>query len=405
MPEGPRTAPLDEQEREQQQLLRPPDLNQDSNRSATRLELFFDLVFVLFIAGCADVLAADETWRGGLRFAALLAVGWWAWASTALYANRFDTDDVVFRLLTLTGMGGVVVMAATVGEVGAPTGRWFALGYALLRLVLVAGYLRAWRHVPRARPSITPYLVGHALGAAVWLASVALPPPARFVAWGVGIGVDLVGPAVAARREGGVPLHAEHLPDRFALLVILVLGESVAAVVTGVSGSGWTLQAVLAAALAFVVAVSLWWSYFDFAGGIAKRRLVEEAGEDTRYGVHDVYVYAHLPIALGLAAVAVGLEHAVLHGGEDHVAAATRVVLGGGLALYLASAGALEALMSRRVRPTLLWPGAGVPLVLVVTAVDLRPPLLLALVGAILLAGLGTGVLEHRAGLVRTSRV
>src|SRR3954449_5259026 len=90
---------LDEQEAEQTELVRPPDLNQDSNRSATRLELFFDLAFVLFVARCADVLAKDETWHGAMVFTAVLAVGWWAWASTTLYANRFDTDDAVFRLL------------------------------------------------------------------------------------------------------------------------------------------------------------------------------------------------------------------------------------------------------------------------------------------------------------------
>ncbi|WP_319458623.1 hypothetical protein [Micromonospora sp. RTP1Z1] len=44
------------------------------------------------MARCADLLATDETWTGGLQFAAVLSVGWWAWASTTLYANRFDTD-------------------------------------------------------------------------------------------------------------------------------------------------------------------------------------------------------------------------------------------------------------------------------------------------------------------------
>ncbi len=93
---------LNAQEREQQQLIRPPDLNQDDNRSATRLELFFDLALVLFVAQCADLLAAPS-WSSAAAFTALLTLGWWSWASTALYANRFDTDDVVFRVLTLLG--------------------------------------------------------------------------------------------------------------------------------------------------------------------------------------------------------------------------------------------------------------------------------------------------------------
>lgn len=71
---------LDEEEAEQVEAVRPPDLNQESDRSATRLELFFDLAFVLFVARCADVLAKDETWHGALVFCAVLTIGWWAWA-------------------------------------------------------------------------------------------------------------------------------------------------------------------------------------------------------------------------------------------------------------------------------------------------------------------------------------
>jgi hypothetical protein len=94
---------------------------------------------VLFVARCADVLHKNETAVGGVKFAAILAVGWWAWASTTLYANRFDTDDAVFRLLSLTGMAGVIAMAAAAGKIMTGSGHWFALGYVLLRVVLDSG--------------------------------------------------------------------------------------------------------------------------------------------------------------------------------------------------------------------------------------------------------------------------
>ena len=171
-------ARLDREDEEERELIRPPDVNRDSNRSATRLELFFDLAFVLFVARCADVLAMNETVAGGLQFAAILAVGWWAWASSTLYANRFDTDDAIFRLLTLTGMAGVICMAAAADKVMSVSGHWFALGYVLLRVVLVIGYLRVWRQLPHTRAGIRPYLFGHAAGAACWLISLTVPPPA-----------------------------------------------------------------------------------------------------------------------------------------------------------------------------------------------------------------------------------
>jgi low temperature requirement protein LtrA len=397
-------ADLDQQDQEERELVRPPDVNQDSNRSATRLELFFDLAFVLFVARCADVLAKDETWSGGLKFAAVLAVGWWAWASTTLYANRFDTDDTVFRLLTFAGMAGAIGMAASVDKIDGPTGTWFALAYVLLRLVLVAGYLRAWWHVPDARRTIRPYLLGHAAGAAFWLASLAVPAPARYVLWGLGVAVDLLGPTMAARLKDGVPLHMEHLPERFGLFVILVLGESVAAAVTGIHDGEWKAGVVLTAVPAFVATAALWWSYFDLSGGAAKRRLLEEGHDRTRQGVHDFYVYAHLPVAISLAAVAVGLEHAIVHGADDHLTAGTRGVLACGIAGYLASATLIQAVLSRRTRPALVWPGLGIPLTFVVAWLDLRPPVLLTLLAVILVAGVATGIAQHRAGEIRTAQ-
>jgi low temperature requirement protein LtrA len=403
--DGDELRRLNEQEAEQVEPLRPPDLNQESNRSATRLELFFDLAFVLFVARCADILAKDETWRGGLIFAALLTVGWWAWASTTLYANRFDTDDAVFRVLTLLGMAGVVGMAASVDKIDGATGQWFALAYVLVRVALIAGYLRAWWHIPDARRTIRPYLIGHVAGALVWLASVAVAAPGRYVLWGIGVLIDLLGPTMAARLRDAVPLHMEHLPERFGLFVILVLGESVAATVAGVHDGGWKPSVVIAAALAFVIAAGLWWIYFDLSGGAAKRRLLEEGGGGTRQGVHDFYVYAHLPVAVSLAAVAVGLEHAVLHGADDHLSGGTRGVLAAGLGGYLLSNALMQGTLARRVGPALLWPGAGAPLVVLIAILDLPPVPTVGLMAAVVLAGVVTGFLQHRAGQVRTAKV
>jgi hypothetical protein len=71
---------------------------------------------------------------------------------------------------------------------------------------------------------------------------------------------------MATMRSAGLPLHFEYLPERFGLFVILVLGESVAAIAVGVNETHWEPVTVTVAALGFVVAVSLWWTYFDLAG-------------------------------------------------------------------------------------------------------------------------------------------
>lgn len=396
---------LDREDERDKDLVRPPDVNREPNRSATTLELFFDLAFLFFVARAADLLAADETWTGGLRFASVLAIGWWAWASTTLYANRFDTDDAVFRLITLVGMGGVLTMAASVDRIAGRESLWFTLGYVVVRLVLVAGYLRARHHIEDARATVRPYLIGHAAGAAIWLAALAVPTPWRYGVWALGVLVDFIGPTVTTRLRDTLPLHLDHLPERFGLFVILVLGESVGAAVTGLHDGGWTTGVVLAALFAFVLAAALWWSYFDLSGGAAKRRLLEEGDGETSHGVHDLYVYAHLPIAISLAAVAVGLEHVIVHGADDHLPAATRVILGAGLAGYLLSAVVVQGVLSRRFRAALIWPGIGVPLALALAFVDLPPVAVVAAAATILVAGVATGLWQHKIGEIRTANV
>src|ERR671929_1037078 len=129
---------------------RTPDLQTDQERTASRLELFFDLAFVLVITQLAGGLRADVTVHGALVFAGLFTVVWWSWVSSTLYANRFDHDDVVYRLLKLGGMAAVVGMAATATEA---TGTYYGVFVGcqlVLRATLLLQYLRAYRHVAGA---------------------------------------------------------------------------------------------------------------------------------------------------------------------------------------------------------------------------------------------------------------
>ena len=56
------------------------------------------------------------------------------------------------------------------------------------------------------------------------------------------------------------------------------------------------------------------------------------------------------------------------------------------------------------VGPALLWPGLGVPLVLAVALLDLQPAVVIGLTTLILVAGVATGIAQHRAGQIRTAQ-
>ena len=118
----------------------------------------------------------------------------------------------------------------------------------------------------QGRTLIAVYAVAEGLAGALWLAGAAAPAPARYACWAVAVAAEAAAPIMATTRSAGLPLHFEHLPERFGLLVILVLGESIAAIAVGVHETHWEPVTVTVAALGFVVAVSLWWTYFDLAG-------------------------------------------------------------------------------------------------------------------------------------------
>src|SRR5229473_1833934 len=132
--------------------LRPPrlrtDLREEGERHATWYELFFDLVFVAAVAQLATALSREPTAAGFLRFAGLFVPIAWAWAGFAFYANRFETDDVAYRLVKAIAMLAIAALAISVHSVmrGGQGTVAFAVSYAVTRTCLLALYARAWRH-------------------------------------------------------------------------------------------------------------------------------------------------------------------------------------------------------------------------------------------------------------------
>ena len=137
-------------------FLEPPRLRtlaggEQDDRRATWLELFFDLVFVAAVGQLASALSSQPTAVRFFEFLGLFVPVWWAWSGYTFYANRFDTDDLPYRLLTLLGMFGVAVLATTVPGVFKGVTIGFPLAYVGVRSVLLVLYERARRHVPEAR--------------------------------------------------------------------------------------------------------------------------------------------------------------------------------------------------------------------------------------------------------------
>lgn len=293
--------------RHRSQFLVPPRLrnsDETDNRRASWLELFYDLVFVAAIGQLAARISLDYSFGGVVKSTLLFVTVWWAWIGHTFYLTRFDSDDLAHRLATMLQMALIVAMAAHVPHGMEEHSAGFALSYAGVRLVLVWQYWRAGVYVPDARELTKRYGIGFSIAALLWMLSILLPAPWRFGMWGVAIAIDLLTPLTAGTLHARIPPHLSHLPERFGLFIIIVLGEAIVSVVNG-SEKHINWQAGINATLALVIAFTLWWLYFDTVHA-AEKREVSTKPDVRRY---QFWLYAHLPLTMGITIAAIGAKH------------------------------------------------------------------------------------------------
>ena len=303
---------------------------QSANRRVTWLELFFDLVFAAAVSQVASPLRTDYSLEGLLRFSILFVLIWWAWTGHAVFSTRFDTDDGLQRILTLVQMFGVAVMAANARDaLDSRSSAGFAAAYAALRCILVFQYARA-RAVPEAKDLSTWYLAGHGMAAAVWLASAPLPAPLRYGLWGCAFAIDLGTPWSGVRHSVAVPPDAAHLPERFGLFTLILLGESVVAVMQGIEHQEtWSVPAAATAFLGMAIAFLAWWWYFDVAKATAEQPV---RSRQDAIRLH-IWSYTHLPFYLGIVVAFVGIKIVVSAVPEPSLSGGQLGILGAALAL------------------------------------------------------------------------
>jgi low temperature requirement protein LtrA len=319
--------------------LEPPRLRTTADprqeRHATWFELFFDLVFAAAVSRLGAAVARDPSGPVFARFVGLLVVIIWAWVLYALYANRFDTDDLIFRLAKSVAMLAVAAIAVDVPRVMAGHGgaAGFAEGYVVVRTLLVALYGRAWRHVRGdGRRLCGVYIIGYGFTTALWLASIFTPSPIRQILWAVAMVIDLAIPVRAWRILTGASVVISHLVERFGTFFIIVLGESVSAAVAGVAGFEFTIQAWIVGGLCFIVALSLWWIYFDLA----------DTSVVGRGALGLVFVYSHFSLLAGVAAFGEGTKLAIMDATRPSVSAGARWAMAGGIAAFALSLAAIH---------------------------------------------------------------
>jgi len=319
---------------------RPPRLRTAGDavaeRHATNLELFFDLVFMVAVAELAEMLVDDPSPAGFLRYALLFAPVCWAWVGYTFLADRFDNDDVTHRVVMIAAMLAVGALALALPHAfggGAGPIR-FAAGYVVVRALLILLYARAHHYVEMARPLTARYLTGFVSGAAIWLISIFAPAgPARYGLWCLGLAVEMSTPLLSSKAIARVPFHVSHIPERFGLFVLIVLGETVALDAIGMTESDAAPMAMAAAGTGFLITAALWWLYFDCVDPSPLRRWLWTGA---------AYVYGHLVIFAGVTLTGVGTLLSALSVSRPDLTATARWALCGGTGCFLLAIGLIH---------------------------------------------------------------
>jgi low temperature requirement protein LtrA len=307
-----------------------PHGEQPRERVVGPLELFYDLAVVVLIAQAARHLAGHLTWRGLGEFAAVFTLVWIAWANGSLHHELHGHDDVRSRSTFLLQILVLVAMGAFIPEAGGARGAAFAVATGVLFAILTVLWLLAARgDRPEYRRPSRLFVAGTA-GCAVLLAGTAfLPASARMLAWGlldVAYLAGFVAVTFASPAEATAVLVTDALIERFGLITIIVLGETLTGVVAGLAREPVSALTLGVGLVAVVVGFGAWWTYFDFAGHRPPR--------PTRAASLQ-WILSHLPLTAAIAAMGAAMVSLVDHAHDGRTPAATAWVLCAGTAVVL----------------------------------------------------------------------
>jgi low temperature requirement protein LtrA len=295
------------------------------------LELFFDLVFVFALTQVTKLMSDHPTWEGLGRGMLVLALLWWAWGAYAWLTNYIAADEDRERLLMFGSMAAFLVAALAVPHAFDSDALMFALAYAIAR----------WLHIFIFAEANDDVDAGEAIRR---LARTALPAPALLIVaafvegpaqtalWIAAIVIDFSGPFVFGVR--GFRVSPGHFAERFSLIIIIALGESIVAIAAGLQGE-LDADVILAALLGLVVACALWWAYFDVVALVAESRFRRTEGYERLLLARDSYSYLHLPMIAGIVLIALAVKKTIADVDEP-LKTIPVVALFGGVALYYA---------------------------------------------------------------------
>ena len=300
----------------------------EHHRASTPLELLFDLCFVVAVAQAAvelhHAVAEDHVGAGVWGYLTVFFAIWWAWMNFSWFATAFDVDDVPYRLTTLVQIAGGLVLAAGVTPAFAGNFAIITFGYVIMRLAMVAQWLRAASGDVEHRPIALAYAAGITVAQVGWLLRLLLPDGLLIPSYLALVVAELAVPFFAERR--GEPVwHAEHIAERYGLFTLIVLGESVLSATLALEAAFTRTEhpvALITLGVAgLLILFAMWWIYFEQP---AHERLTS-LNASLRWGYGHILVFSSAAATGAGLAVAVDHDLHLAHVGDLVAASATTV--------------------------------------------------------------------------------
>ena len=356
------------------------------DRPVSTLELFTDLVFVFAITQLTALLSADPTPIGVLETALIFAVLWWMFGGYVFLTNAMPLDRKGRRLLLLLAMCGFLMMGLAIPTTFHGGGVVFGLGFAVV--ILVHAGLFTFASGARVQ-DVATFAPLNLVGAGLILAAGFLQSTVAYLLFGVSFVLQVI-ISILSSRITNFDLRAGHFVERYGLLLLIVLGESIVAIGVGAGGLVLDTPLVLAAILSLGITSAFWWLYFSGDDARAEETLTAATGPNKIRVALLAFFYANIPMLLGVVAFAAGVKKAIAHPMEP-MPVAPALALSVGAALYLFGDALFRFAIGVR---RSLWRWAATAAVLVATVVGTTSSAVAAL-GAIFAVLLVVIVIEQ----------
>ncbi|MEV0732530.1 low temperature requirement protein A [Polymorphospora sp. NPDC050346] len=386
----------------------------------TRLELFYDLIFVFAFLNVTGLVSRNLDPFGLLAGAVVLALLWWCWTGFVALGNAVRADHGILPLIGFATMAAVFVLALSMpqafvdrpDDLSGPA--VFAACYLAVRALTVGSlwYVFSATDQPRRRlwlltlPAVVAAgLIGLAAFTPLWLDDDQLAARVRLGLWLTALAVEYGAGILLPYTQWSV-VSAGHFAERHGLIVLIALGESVLGLGIGPGRFAeltLTVPVIIAGVLGIGLISALWWLQFDtLALGI------EQALHGTRDRVRiplarDVYTYLHLAIIIGIMFTALGLKVVleVVAAPGNHRSSGAVGTLYGGVVLFLLAGVAATLRTFRRVRRSTL---VAVALIAGLAVAAVRMPVLVAL-GLLVAACVALALVQRLTGVTERTRI